>query len=111
MVINHPNKSQEIFFYWGGTGFAYVLKGRGSGLCVWKCARQGGGGKKGRFFAYVLIECPPNQYQYYRVKNWNIYMCEIEPFLERVTLKRYAYTTEIFYENDNKKLKTLCSLV
>ena len=43
---NHPNKSQEIFFLLvggRGTGFAYVLKGRGLAF-VYGNAYEGGGG-------------------------------------------------------------------
>ena len=48
---DHPNKSQEKkLLEWGGTGIAYVLKGRGSGLCVWKCVQEGGGGQKRPIF-------------------------------------------------------------
>ena len=60
---NHPNKYKKKN-YWkgGGTGIAYVLKGRGLGFSYGNAYKRGEGVKKGRFFAYVLIECPLGRY-------------------------------------------------
>ena len=42
--------TSEHFLLRGGSGLAYVLKGRGSGLCVWKCVHRGGGGHRRPIF-------------------------------------------------------------